>query len=41
MMRAGRGGAYAPLFVELAAVIVGWGATGDIRQRTSGGVCST
>jgi hypothetical protein len=30
MVRAGRGGAYAPIFVERAAVIVGWGATGDV-----------
>lgn len=30
MVRAGRGGAYAPTFVERSAVIVGWGATGDI-----------
>ena len=30
MVRAGRGGAYAPAFVERGALIVGWGATGDV-----------
>ena len=31
MIRAGRGGRYAPAFVARSAAIVGWGATGDIR----------
>lgn len=30
MVRAGRGGAYAQIFVERSAVSVGWGATGDV-----------
>jgi hypothetical protein len=30
MVRAGRGGEYAPVFVEREAAIVGWGATGDV-----------
>jgi hypothetical protein len=30
MVRAGRGGRYAPVFVERSAVVVGWGQTGDI-----------
>ncbi|HEV7804340.1 MAG TPA: winged helix-turn-helix domain-containing protein [Solirubrobacteraceae bacterium] len=31
MIRAGRGGQYAPVFVRRSAATVGWGATGDIR----------
>jgi hypothetical protein len=30
LVRAGRGGIYAPDFVELKAVVVGWGDTGDV-----------
>lgn len=30
MVRAGRGGVYAPTFVERSVVIVGWGAMGDV-----------
>jgi hypothetical protein len=30
MVRAGRGGEYAPVFVDRGAAIVGWGATGDV-----------
>jgi hypothetical protein len=30
MVRAGRGGVYAPDFIEHSAAILGWGATGDI-----------
>lgn len=30
MVRAGRGGVYAPDFIERSAAILGWGATGDI-----------
>lgn len=30
MIRAGRGGRYAPAFVERSAAIVGWGLTGDV-----------
>ena len=30
MVRAGRGGAYAPDFIERSAAILGWGATGNI-----------
>lgn len=30
LVRAGRGGIYAPDFVELKAVVVGWGNTGDV-----------
>ena len=32
MVRAGRGGAYAPTFVDHSAAIVGWGATGDVSE---------
>ena len=32
MVRAGRGGIYAPAFIEHGAVIVGWGATGTIED---------
>ena len=31
MIRAGRGGQYAPIFVARSAASVGWGATGDIH----------
>ena len=34
MIRAGRGGQYAPDFVGLSAAIVGWGLTGDISGLT-------
>ncbi len=30
MVRAGRDGVYAPIFLERSAVIVGWGITGDV-----------
>lgn len=30
MVRAGRGGMYAPQFIERSAAIVGWGETGDV-----------
>lgn len=30
MIRAGRGGRYAPAFVERSAAVVGWGLTGDV-----------
>jgi len=30
MVRAGRGGVYAPLFIKRSAAIVGWGETGDV-----------
>jgi hypothetical protein len=30
MVRAGRGGVFAPSFVELQAIVVGWGRTGDV-----------
>lgn len=30
MVRAGKGGTYAPIFVERSAIVVGWGHTGDI-----------
>jgi hypothetical protein len=36
MIRAGRGGQYAPAFVGRSAAIVGWGATGDIRGLSRG-----
>jgi len=32
MIRAGRGGRYAPAFVERSAAVVGWGSTGDARD---------
>jgi hypothetical protein len=30
MLRAGRGGTYAPVFVERSLAVVGWGQTGDV-----------
>jgi hypothetical protein len=33
LVRAGRGGIYAPDFVKLKAVVVGWGDTGDVGQQ--------
>ena len=32
MIRAGRGGRYAPAFVARSAAVVGWGLTGDVRD---------
>ncbi len=32
MIRAGRGGRYAPAFVARSAAVVGWGRTGDVRD---------
>jgi hypothetical protein len=32
MVRAGRGGSYAPVFVERSTVVVGWGNTGDVDE---------
>jgi hypothetical protein len=34
MVRAGRGGVYAPRFIERSAAIVGWGETGDVAGLT-------
>ena len=34
MVRAGRGGVYAPEFVRRAAAIMGWGETGDVSGRS-------
>ncbi len=32
MLRAGRGGTYAPVFVERSLAVVGWGRTGDVSK---------
>ena len=32
MLRAGRGGTYAPAFVERSVAVVGWGRTGDVSN---------
>ncbi len=36
MLRAGRAGVYAPVFVERSMAIVGWGQTGDVSEMSRG-----
>jgi hypothetical protein len=38
MVRAGRGGVYAPQFVTRSAAIVGWGETGDVSDLPRGAI---
>jgi predicted Mrr-cat superfamily restriction endonuclease len=34
MLRAGRAGVYAPVFVERSLAMVGWGQTGDVSEMS-------